>query len=251
MPKGLSESREDGVLVVVDGSPLWPVPAAATPGDIWALACLTGSCDVRLRQGPGRVDAGGFLALAIDPMGTLRFDAAQAVIFRTPVLETLALPREVAPLDEVSMCVLHDVFFAGQRPWPHRLAALDLICHQLAAPPEKTTMDPSGSIVTACLEYMAQHLDDEISLATLVEITGISKTQVLDRFRREHGQSPMKALTHMRMEHACDLLAQTDMTISQIAASVSYPELAVFTRAFTRRIGKPPSAYRKDTHWLV
>jgi transcriptional regulator GlxA family with amidase domain len=125
-----------------------------------------------------------------------------------------------------------------------------MICHQLAIPRSEPGAG-EGDLVTRCLSFMEQHLDEAISLETLVDLTGVSKTQLLDRFRRDHGLSPIKALTSMRMDHARGLLTQTDMTISQIANSAGYAELTAFTRAFTRQAGKSPSAYRRDAQWLV
>ena len=53
------------------------------------------------------------------------------------------------------------------------------------------------------------------------------------------GRSPM-----VRFEIACELLENTDMALSQVAAALRYSELSAFTRAFRRWSGQTPSAWR-------
>ena len=250
MPDISKKGGDRCVIDVIVGSPLWQVPVGTTVDQVWAVACLGGSCSLTFRQAPAEVGPESFLSLAVDPMGAIRFNNVRAVVFRIPELDTLELPHEVIGLDELSLAVIHDVFFASRRTVLHQHAALAMICHQLAIPRSEPGAG-EGDLVTRCLSFMEQHLDEAISLETLVDLTGVSKTQLLDRFRRDHGLSPMKALTSMRMDHARGLLTQTDMTISQIANSAGYAELTAFTRAFTRQAGKSPSAYRRDAQWLV
>lgn len=250
MPDLLHNTGDRYTIDVVAGSPLWQIPAGATAGQVWAVACLTGSCSLTFRQVPAELGPESFVVLAGAPMGVIRFNDARAVLFSIPELDVLELPPGPIGLDELSLAVIHDVFFVGKSTVAHQLSALAMVCHRVAIP-SAVPGHGEGNPVTKCLSYMERHLDEAISLKTLLDLTGVSRTQLLDRFRKDHGLSPMKALTSMRMEHARALLTQTDMTISQIAITVGYAELAAFTRAFTRQTGKPPSAYRHDAQWLV
>lgn len=50
----------------------------------------------------------------------------------------------------------------------------------------------------------------------------------------------------LRFETACDLLATTSEPMAQIAEMLGYSDQTVFSRAFSRRFGKPPSHLRRN-----
>jgi transcriptional regulator GlxA family with amidase domain len=47
------------------------------------------------------------------------------------------------------------------------------------------------------------------------------------------------------MQHAADLLGQTNMSIKEIAWTVGYEHTSSFTRAFERHFCEAPRAYRQ------
>ena len=66
------------------------------------------------------------------------------------------------------------------------------------------------------------------------------------RFRRLVGRSPREWLAELRLRTACNLLLETDRPIKAIATAVGYARQHEFTRAFSRAMGVPPTAWRKD-----
>lgn len=58
------------------------------------------------------------------------------------------------------------------------------------------------------------------------------------------GQPPMQYLANWRMQVAAALLRDTNATVASIAQEVGYDSEAAFARAFKRRTGKPPAAWR-------
>ncbi len=72
--------------------------------------------------------------------------------------------------------------------------------------------------------------------------------RTLTRHLRTEGLAFRKVTDEVRFEIACDLLANTDMALSQIAAVLKYSEPSAFTRAFRRWSGEAPSAWRRDHH---
>ena len=63
--------------------------------------------------------------------------------------------------------------------------------------------------------------------------------------RREFGRTPMEHITYMRIRRAQELLETTGHKMDHIAATVGYHSADVFTRAFVRCVGLPPSHYRE------
>ena len=68
--------------------------------------------------------------------------------------------------------------------------------------------------------------------------------RTLNRHLRTEGHAFRQVANEVRFEIACELLENTDMALSQIAAVLRYSELSAFTRAFRRWSGQTPSAWR-------
>jgi AraC-like DNA-binding protein len=71
-------------------------------------------------------------------------------------------------------------------------------------------------------------------------------TYVSDRFLALTGVRPLEYLMQRRLERAQFLLLTTRVPVKQVAAEVGIADAAYFTRAFTRRCGISPSAYRQS-----
>ena len=72
----------------------------------------------------------------------------------------------------------------------------------------------------------------------------------LSTFKREFQQyfdtSPGRWLTKRRVHHAAHMIANTDLSFSQVAFESGFEDLSHFSRAFKKIIGSSPSAYKKS-----
>ena len=68
--------------------------------------------------------------------------------------------------------------------------------------------------------------------------------RTMSRHLRINGLAFRKVADEIRFEIACDLLENTSMALSQVAAVLRYSEMSAFTRAFRRWSGQTPSAWR-------
>ncbi|MHB1157114.1 MAG: helix-turn-helix transcriptional regulator [Phycisphaerales bacterium] len=82
------------------------------------------------------------------------------------------------------------------------------------------------------------------ALEELAEVAKISKEHLRRICQRKLGRSPMRHLTHLRMQHAATLLESTERTIIDIALATGYDNAFAFSVAFRRHMGLPPSIYR-------
>lgn len=94
-------------------------------------------------------------------------------------------------------------------------------------------------------DYMACHLDEKLTIASLCRRFGLSPTAFKTCFRRMYGQPIHNWLQQKRMEHAGTLLRAQSMTVLQVAQSVGYDGVSQFNAAFKRRYGLTPTQYRK------
>jgi AraC-like DNA-binding protein len=88
-------------------------------------------------------------------------------------------------------------------------------------------------------------LRDFCSAATVARLFSMHR-RTLHRHLQAEGRTFRQVTNEVRFELACDLLENTAMAISQIAALLQYSEPSAFTRAFQRWSGQPPSAWRSN-----
>ena len=70
--------------------------------------------------------------------------------------------------------------------------------------------------------------------------------RTLYRYLKAEGGTFWQVANEVRCEIACTLLAETDLTLSQIAEILNYSEISAFSRAFRRWSGQPPSVWRSS-----
>lgn len=85
---------------------------------------------------------------------------------------------------------------------------------------------------------------DTWTVASLAAQAGVSRALFAKRFTQLMGQPPLAYLTACRMDDAETLLADTDLSIAQIARTVGYADAFGFSAAFKRHKGRSPSQLR-------
>ncbi|MCX2679812.1 helix-turn-helix domain-containing protein [Galbibacter sp. EGI 63066] len=79
----------------------------------------------------------------------------------------------------------------------------------------------------------------------LAETLGISQRQLYRKLKAVSGSTVHEYITRVRMDHAENLLLNSDMNVSQVAYKVGYSEPSNFSRTFSKRFGCSPSQYVK------
>ena len=95
------------------------------------------------------------------------------------------------------------------------------------------------------LQQLHRHPDRPWSLEILATDVGLSRAAFAKRFKTLAGQPMFDYLTALRMQHACQLLRETDLPLYDVASRVGYESDLAFTRTFKKRLGETPTSYRK------
>lgn len=106
-------------------------------------------------------------------------------------------------------------------------------------------MSPAEQRVLAVKTRLDRHLFEPIPLAEMAEQAALSVSQFSAIFRRLAGCSPKAYVITRCLEHAARLLVETGHSVTNVALSVGYQDLANFHHAFRRYTGMSPLAYRK------
>ena len=101
------------------------------------------------------------------------------------------------------------------------------------------------------LRYMNDHLDQPISLDTLVEHTHMSVSYLQLLFRSHLGTSPMRYLHNQRMHVARTALQTPYLSVKEVAVICGYPDANHFVRTFRKVHGLPPGQWRKQQEMML
>jgi AraC family transcriptional regulator len=97
------------------------------------------------------------------------------------------------------------------------------------------------------VEFIEEHLAEEISLAALAELADLSLYHFARAFRQSLGVPPHRYHMARRMDRARSLLQKSALSVTQIGIRIGFREASSFTRAFRRFTGLAPTEYRR--HW--
>ena len=96
------------------------------------------------------------------------------------------------------------------------------------------------------VELMHAQLDQDLSLKTIAGASYLSPFHFARLFKKLTGSSPHNYLASIRASRAQQLLAETDLSITQVAVRVGYLSASHFTKAFRMATGTSPREFRKS-----
>lgn len=138
---------------------------------------------------------------------------------------------------------------SGSVDYLHALVVQLLITiHRLviAESPEDIAQQTQTVPFIHVLRFLDRHIDQEITMDRLAQVSGYSERHLQRLFRLHTGQSLRRYRQNRRIEKSCELIRNTDLKIGSVAERVGYKDIDTFTSLFKRCTGKTPSEYRKE-----
>lgn len=137
-------------------------------------------------------------------------------------------------------------------------ACLDRMMQGKRPPRKPISLEPSGLVVrqssdliavedqevVTALMYIRENAGTPIDVEHVVRAVTISRSVLERRFQQYLGRTPKAEITRVRMAHAKQLLAQSDLPLSEIAHRCGFSHENNFSEAFLRESGLRPGAYR-------
>ncbi|WP_407375555.1 helix-turn-helix domain-containing protein [Methanobrevibacter sp.] len=102
-----------------------------------------------------------------------------------------------------------------------------------------------ANIVENVKNDLINDLESQITIDELASKYRISKTSLKSCFREVYGKPIFRWRKEYRLDYACKLIEQDELTISEISKRVGYSSPSKFTQAFKDYIGCTPSEFRK------
>lgn len=93
--------------------------------------------------------------------------------------------------------------------------------------------------------FIQENLDKKITLAMLAKHVNRSENYLSRLFKSETGINTITYINTQKMHHAKELLANSQLSIKEIASALGFDEQSYFNRIFNKIYGLNPSEYRK------
>ncbi len=95
--------------------------------------------------------------------------------------------------------------------------------------------------------YLHKHYRDDIKLSEAAKHVHLSVSGLCAFFQRSTKRSVNSYIHELRISHACKLLIETDMPVTEIAFEAGYKTVSCFNRKFKDLRSCSPRSYRKKT----
>jgi AraC family transcriptional regulator len=120
-----------------------------------------------------------------------------------------------------------------------------LKCHSSQSNSATSTNGLPAFTLDLVLEYIHEHLAENISLAELAAIAQMSPHHFGNQFKRSIGQSPYRYIMQQRLERAQELLKNTNRSIVDIATESGFANQSHLTTLFSKHLSITPKKYRQ------
>lgn len=111
---------------------------------------------------------------------------------------------------------------------------------------QRTADKSTSSTVTNVILYLESHYHENITLETMAIVANCHPTHLIRCFKNDHGTTPNKVLTNIRIQHAKELLSQTTLSCEKIAEQTGFSNGSYFSKVFKNQVGITPEHYRQQ-----
>jgi LacI family transcriptional regulator len=137
---------------------------------------------------------------------------------------------------------------------------LDRLMDGEPAPDAPVIIPPKGIVTRASTDIMAvphrevaialrfiwQHFREPIQTSDVAKASGLSRHHLMRLFQTHIGRSIAEEISLKRIEHAKQLLMETNLKAWQIGEEAGFSSIVHFSSAFSRIVGQAPSHFRSE-----
>lgn len=226
------------VAVVHDGAARFEVDATQQRADRGELFVLEPEA---VHTGMAAVPEGwAYKVLYLDPALLFAWDerdgaaprAARWVVFRDPALRGALLRMHAVIASGVAGLELDQTV----------AAAVDALRPHLRPGPTPLRGGYEHAAVRRARAHLAEHWARAVPLAELSAVAGLTRFELVRRFRQQTGLTPHAFQTNLRIERARSMLIG-GAAIAEVAAGCGFADQPHLTRTFKRAVGVTPGRF--------
>jgi len=160
--------------------------------------------------------------------------------FTSPPLSSILLNAEKAGYDAAS--VLHRMM-QGENMGE---VTIPMLAPHVVTRQSTDIVAIDDPIVATALNYIREHYRKGITVIEIAHEAGVSRRVLELHFRKSMDRSVYEEVLRLRMNHACVMLMETNLSVARISEVLNYDEIKYFSSGFKKIIGVSPLTYRKQ-----
>jgi LacI family transcriptional regulator len=98
--------------------------------------------------------------------------------------------------------------------------------------------------ISVAVQFIREHAHEKITVDEVVKAASMSRTVFERRFKKLLNRTPHEHILTVRIERVKKLLADTELTLAQIAERTGFDHVEYLGVAFKRLVGETPGRYR-------
>ena len=105
--------------------------------------------------------------------------------------------------------------------------------------------------INGILNHILENINQPLSVTEIAERANLVPQSFCRWFKQNTGQSYIKFLNKVRLEHACEMLLTADLPVHDIALQSGFDNVSHFNRTFKSNLGMTPSKYRQGREFIT
>lgn len=118
-------------------------------------------------------------------------------------------------------------------------SAPQVLSHELATP----MGDLEGQRMNAIMQFTLQHFREHIGISDIAAVANMAPNAFCRYFKLRTRKTYLNYLNEIRVAHACQQLQRRKLSVSQVAHSSGFNNLAHFNRSFKKVMNVSPGKY--------
>lgn len=163
-------------------------------------------------------------------------------------------------LCELSSLPLSSVILNAQQIGYEAAALLDRLMAGESAPETPVFVKPIGVAerhstdvlaiedrqIASALKYIREHACEGVDVESLLKVVPLSRSVLERRFSQILGSSPKGEILRVRLDRVCQLLAESDLSLAEVAGKAGFGHPEYMSRLFRKKMGITPGEFRKQ-----
>ena len=125
-------------------------------------------------------------------------------------------------------------------------AALEELLSTFREQYRKEAGRPCRREISKVIQYVEMHLEEELTVAKVADLAGMSESRFAHVFKEETGVSFMEYVNTKKMDKARELLQNTDLRVNEIAERIGIFNPNYFSAQYKKKTGQSPGEFRKS-----
>ena len=250
--QGITQKHANLLVFVVSGTAIFTVEGVAVPikaGDVLLIPAETpytadteDMCDYYFFHFTGELRSVPQLSEYPVMEQDFSFDLPVVTSRQVIMMRKTVLDKAYARFYEcVSSCVdMHAAAsFTGRIALDMELGRALLVLSQIAEQKNNRPLYPL--VLNQMLEYIRKNLTQPMTTSELCRYCDISASYGARLFKKHLNTTMTQYITDQKLSYACELMRNTGMNISQIAAYLGFCDVFYFSKRFNEKYGNSPT----------